>query len=584
MDNIGIPRSVTEDSYTKSFDTLLVHSDEGMKNTIDTKKRTTYTIEQRRLIIQEFLQRLIKLIASSSSLSSLLLSFLSHTDHIPYPNHDNEQKTKNDDDPPLGINKDDNNYYFMKLSTDDIATYMESITGTTVSNATDDNNDNGVTTASLSTTDNPNGSDPADGGGESLLSSTVDDDNATTLPVPDPIVTLNNTFISGTRIPFTIEDLEAFDYLLEYGYTILDEKNQLSSKQTNGTRCGQTVTAHWTLNIWDGAIDTAIETEKITSAVFTIGDYRHKDKLPIGLHKALESSCMSIDMIGKNQLYTIVLSPSLGYGEEGKEVPFIPKNVHLVYRIIMDSIEGEGRSMKKYQPSSNVSNNPNKNSSTGNNKFVIDSYHPVDDQLLSQGAAAMGITMATTNDRNKGVSQSMPSANSTLPSTAPSSSSLTAHLGINSASKPRPSPEEAEKAFRAYLESIGSPLPPDSNPGGNKNSSSSKSSSSGLNIFRRAFAGSVTSTNSSSTVIVNNGSSSSKAPPPAPPPKRRSKDVSITNSSSSATMDSSISPAAGIPYSSSLSSSSSSTNNANNNNNNNGNTPTNGIFSRIFQK
>ena len=177
---------------------------------------------------------------------------------------------------------------------------------------------------------------------------------------------------AGDPLPFTIDDMDAFDFLLEHGFAVtygdvstdvLDMLTPSSgasgraleapaapsavSKSTSdagaaaGPRLGQRLSASWLCLVWDGGSSTATATAWVKAANFNLGDER-EERVPIGLHAALLSvdptratapspspliSAAAVPGGGSGVgsltpplplfLFTAIIEPSMAYGETG---------------------------------------------------------------------------------------------------------------------------------------------------------------------------------------------------------------------------------------------------------------------------
>lgn len=142
---------------------------------------------------------------------------------------------------------------------------------------------------------------------------------------------------------FAIPNLDAFDELLNDGFTMLDRDNVLTKRpDARVPRKGDTVTLSYVAFVWDCQNQKLIEfaSSDLPEAkkepgpiVFTVGDGREI--------KALDRAVQSLE---QGQHSRIVVTPDLGYGEVGSP-PKVPPNCHLVYDVTLDKFEsGKGSS------------------------------------------------------------------------------------------------------------------------------------------------------------------------------------------------------------------------------------------------
>lgn len=131
--------------------------------------------------------------------------------------------------------------------------------------------------------------------------------------------TARKDFAEGSARAFALDSCDSFDELLDHGFTL----QNISGSAIAPVREGDKINVKYTAMIWDGAQDAATEYEAMESCEFSVGD--RVPELPDGLHAAVVK-------LGHGQSATIVLAPSLGFGEAGLK-GLVPALAHLVFDI-----------------------------------------------------------------------------------------------------------------------------------------------------------------------------------------------------------------------------------------------------------
>lgn len=141
-----------------------------------------------------------------------------------------------------------------------------------------------------------------------------------------------------TENHFKIPSLDAFDELLNDGFTMLDEGNELLARRADAIvpRHGDRVTLTYVAYVWDCQKQRIIEfassdlpdtSSKVGPLIFTVGRGE--------TIKALERAVQNLEL---GQQSRIIVRPELGYGEVGSP-PNVPPNCHLIYDVTLDAFE-----------------------------------------------------------------------------------------------------------------------------------------------------------------------------------------------------------------------------------------------------
>lgn len=163
-----------------------------------------------------------------------------------------------------------------------------------------------------------------------------------------------------TEANFAIPNLDAFDELLNDGFTMLENDNLLTKRpQAVVPRQGDTVSLSYVAFVWDcqnqkliefASSDLPDEHSNVGPLVFQVGAGKEI--------KALERAVQNLE---KGQQSRVIVTPNLGYGEVGNP-PSVPPNCHLVYDITLDGFEsGNGAAQQTtggYGSSNIVTNRP----------------------------------------------------------------------------------------------------------------------------------------------------------------------------------------------------------------------------------
>jgi hypothetical protein len=214
-------------------------------------------------------------------------------------------------------------------------------------------------------------------------------------------------FVAGEPRPFSLESMDAFDCLLEDGFAVVLSDGETCLESLNGKdipadapgpKPGQRASLAYTSLVWDGSAASASCYESVVCADFTVMDLRD-DRVPHGLH-------LAVQRVEPGQVVTVVLAPEKAYGDIGKD-PYVPKGAQIVYNLRLDSVSGAPREMGKFAQPRKL---------TAESKF--------------QGAKAAAAAAA--------------------PAAAPAVTHAGGMRGMTAAGG-MPTPDEAEKAFRAYL-------------------------------------------------------------------------------------------------------------------------------------
>lgn len=166
-------------------------------------------------------------------------------------------------------------------------------------------------------------------------------------------------FAPGTRVSFSLEDMDAFDCLLEHGYALVplrpDEEPDVSVPQLpadaplpSDDEClgappqpGQRVVVSLATLAWDGASSAAVRLDALPVAVFTLGDLRgtcgQGSGIPHGLHEVLR-------LMNPGSSATVVLSPALAFKDDGVP-PLLPPGAHMVLQLTLHAVSGSPRDM-----------------------------------------------------------------------------------------------------------------------------------------------------------------------------------------------------------------------------------------------
>jgi hypothetical protein len=253
--------------------------------------------------------------------------------------------------------------------------------------------------------------------------------------IPAPVISSStdssySAFNVGDNFSVTMDDLDAFDRLLDDGYVILEtssctgstdssKSNSLftnpSNLETISLHDGMKIVVQFLPLIWDGASHSAILYEKHKQVELILGDKRKKSILPNGFQKAIKafnSILKSKSEFAKS--FDVILSPVESFQHRNKASlsklsPLLQPSSHIILKEIrFVEISGNERSMSEFYDASGD-----------------------DDEFKSGSIAAVD-----------------PMTPQTLQKT--SSGALVTATG-----HVLPSPEEAEKALRAYLASIG---------------------------------------------------------------------------------------------------------------------------------
>ncbi|RYY37176.1 hypothetical protein EON62_01300, partial [archaeon] len=148
----------------------------------------------------------------------------------------------------------------------------------------------------------------------------------------------------GSARDFTMDSMDAFDALIEDTFAVILPDDEIStldkvsaaSDSSLYAKEGQLVRCTYTQLLWDGATTLATVLARVREAAFYVGDLRD-DRVPHGLHKAVQR-------VPRGTPVTVVLSPDAAYGVAGR-APTIPAGAHLVYLLTLTNIEGEARDM-----------------------------------------------------------------------------------------------------------------------------------------------------------------------------------------------------------------------------------------------
>eukprot|EP01138_Halocafeteria_seosinensis_P011497 gb/GECG01011743.1/.p1 GENE.gb/GECG01011743.1/~~gb/GECG01011743.1/.p1 ORF type:complete len:523 (+),score=72.55 gb/GECG01011743.1/:1-1569(+) len=142
-----------------------------------------------------------------------------------------------------------------------------------------------------------------------------------------------------------IDDIEAFDDLIDKGYAILQCSG--GAEPNVSPSVGDTVSVSFTVLVWDGSRESAMEVDKCNGGLFTMNISEHATvfvgdnydtKLFVPVPRGL---CAGLESVPVGASATIIVSPEVAFGLSGLP-PTVPEASHLVYYIQVHSIEEKG--------------------------------------------------------------------------------------------------------------------------------------------------------------------------------------------------------------------------------------------------
>lgn len=316
-------------------------------------------------------------------------------------------------------------------------------------------------------------------------------------------------------------------------------------------RTGQQVTVSWTALAWDGGSNSGVVLEAVPQATFHIGDRRdtaarRADRLPPGLHAALRR-------VPLGGTVTVVLGPDAAFGQKGipERTPPIPQAAHVVYACLtLHVIAGPPRPMPAsvFGPDAGGSGAGEGSAGKARLGLVVAAEGggkgSVDDAMLAMAAtlfagagAGGGGSRSVLNGPGMGgggggrgggggggaagaggggrVVLAPPGAAPVPAAPAGGHGGGSGYggsaAGMRAVQRPdggllMPSPEEAEAALRAYLASVGQPVPPPAaGSGKGKSSSGSSTAAAGGGFLGRFFTRTSASAGAGSTAAAGAG-------------------------------------------------------------------------------
>jgi len=266
-----------------------------------------------------------------------------------------------------------------------------------------------------------------------------------------------------SEVPVVLSSLEAFDDLMESGFTVVDNT---SVSGTPSVKEGQQVELEYTLCVWDGSSSKARQAEKASGCTFTVGvldPYFSPDATlpssaagvppPPGLHDALQR-------MSQGASATVVLAPETAFGAHGLPYVNIPEIAHIVYFLRVTRVSGTARAGGGTASSAPRSSAP-------------DAVHPLQDKSALAKSISARYGAWTSNQscrtsfaphagRSAAKGASAASAGGAARSIAPAQSTHNQHSsGAGSKSLQGLSPEEAEAVVRARIAAMeGGGAPP----------------------------------------------------------------------------------------------------------------------------
>jgi hypothetical protein len=251
-------------------------------------------------------------------------------------------------------------------------------------------------------------------------------------------------------IPFQLDDMDAFDALLNSGVAVVRGDLVQVGCCISGThaapaivevppRDGQVVRMRFASFVWDGVGSSVHRYRNVDLCELTLGDCRD-DRLPLGLHAALRELPCPYD----GAPVTAVVGPRLAYGDEGAGSA-VPPGATLIIVLAVERISGEAQSMHLYAraapaPLVIAAAGSNSGADTGRRRVMLDAAS--DDAKPAVDVSAPPLPAHVTGRLPADAAPALP------PDTIVTK---TGHV--------MPSVDAAEKAMRAYLASIGQEVP-----------------------------------------------------------------------------------------------------------------------------
>lgn len=237
-------------------------------------------------------------------------------------------------------------------------------------------------------------------------------------------------FAPASRVPFSLDDMDAFDALLENGFCVVplevpqsggDDgsgpadvprlpdavRGQLPTGDAASTAAplpGQRVWLSFASLVWDGGSSSALRFDAAAVASFTLGDCRDAAAVvptdasaaPHGLHDALRS-------VAPGASATVVLAPKLAFGKTGV-LPLLPAGAHVVVHLTLHAVAaGPQRPMTRFSYEHLVGGGGSgadpllarrRSYGTGGRVRIAADEHPVRDDELAAWEAGTGVSVA----------------------------------------------------------------------------------------------------------------------------------------------------------------------------------------------
>ena len=303
---------------------------------------------------------------------------------------------------------------------------------------------------------------------------------------------------AAASAPFSLDDMDAFDALLNTGVAVLpgdlvgvpvDANTGAAGVPISAPpRDGQRLRLSLASFVWDGSSAAVRGHQHAPVCEVTLGDCRDS-RIPLGLHEAvrgLPCPCSGV--------LTVIVGPRLAFGDVGQP-PAIPPGANLIFVLCILGVAGLPRPMSSFArappaPSLSMGNAAAVEGGDGDGRQrVILGPAPSEDAKLPPPLAAAPPVTGSTLPR-----ELFPGGRPALAATALAEGvPLPPGTIISSSGHIMPSVDAAERAMRQYLASIGQELPSPPPPGGPRPGGSASASATlnggGIGLMQKLFGG-----------------------------------------------------------------------------------------------